>query len=168
MNKKQLAVVWVILVVSFCLPRLWKNCYAEKFYSYAIYELAIKSGKLDMNIATRAPDEASCRELAYSNPKTQGEWVLLESQCVAGSELDKIRDDIFNNRPITQVYLSYVNPAGFQTRTTFAGLTGDDSPMPGFPIDIPTELIMPTIFMVKESLESQGVKNIKIIYPKRK
>lgn len=168
MNKKQLAVAWVILAASFYLPQLWNNCYAEKFYSYAIYELAVESGKLDMNIVSRTPDDVSCRKLAYSNPETQGDWVLLESQCVAGSQPDKIRDDIFNNRQITQAYLSYVNPSGFQTRTTFAGLTGDKSPVPGFPIDIPTELLMPTILMVKEALESQGIKNIKIIYPKRK
>lgn len=163
-----LAIPILIAAASFCFPRLWLNCYAEKFYSYAIYELAIKSGKLDMNIVSRVPDDASCRKLAYSNPETQGEWVLLECQCVAGSQSDKIRDDIFNNRQITQVYLSYVNLAGFQTRTSFAGFTGNNSPMPGFPIDIPTELLMPTILMVKGSLESQGIKDIKIIYPKRK
>ncbi len=161
-------IVTLFLAVSFYLPRLQVKCYANNHYAYAIYELSGENGKMDMNMVSKTPNEESCRILASTNPKTQGEWVLLESQCVSGSERDKDLEAVFHNRPIEKVYLSYVNLGGFQTRISFLGLTGNDSPVPGFPIDIPTELIMPTINIMKESLEAQGIKNIKIIYPRKK
>ena len=60
------------------------------------------------------------------------------------------------------VYISYKNNDGLDTRITFVGVSTS-----GYPIDIPVKKVMPLINSMKLSLESAGIKDVRIVYPKR-
>lgn len=159
----------MVLAVLFSLTLMQRECYAKNYYAYCVYEFTDKTDKkIHMNVITKTFDEKSGKATANSNPKRQGKWVLIGTDCVRGNEYDKNFAAVFNNQPVMGVYLSYANLDGFETRIMFVGVTGNNSPLPGYPIDIPTEVIMPTINTMKQQLESRGLKNIKIIYPKTK
>lgn len=139
---------------------------ASTYYAYSVYEYENANGKkINMNVVSKTSDERTCRATANSNPKQQGAWMLLGTDCVTGSKYDQNFVAVFNNQPTKSVYLSYANLDGLETRINFVGVTGDDSPVPGFPIDIPPAQIMPLINNMKQSLEAVGIKNVRVIVP---
>lgn len=159
----------IIAMVLFGCAAYEVPCYAKDYYAGCIYELTGKSGtKYAMNVVTKTNDKATCEATANSNPKIQGKWILKGAECYVGAEYDENFSAVFNNQPTGSVYLSYINRDGFETRVNYVGLTGSDSPVPGFPIDIPVDKVMPLIDSLKQQLETVGVKDIKVIYPKKK
>ncbi|MDP8261911.1 MAG: hypothetical protein P9M13_01240 [Candidatus Ancaeobacter aquaticus] len=165
--KKLIYLFIVTIIINLAL--IQAECDAKNYYAFCIYELTGKSGKkIAMNIITKTYNHNTCKATANSNPKKWGKWILFGSESTTGDQHDKNFSAVFSNQPVMGVYLSYVNLDGFDTRVTFVGVAGKNSPVPGLPIDIPVKMIMPTINSMKQQLESAGIKNIKVIYPRNK
>ena len=141
---------------------IFSQAYAEaaNYYAYCVYETSIDGKKINMNVMTKTPSQDVCQTTVNSIPKSQGKWVLMGGDCTSGPGMDQTLSAIFNNQPTGQIYLSYRNLDGFETRINFVGVMTT----PGVPASIPAELLISEANSMKQSLEATGIKDIQVIY----
>ena len=151
-------------------------CFAENYYALTEHQIKGKSGTVyAMQTITKTSEEAACKKIAGQKSTSFGQWISSGSECFNGgvivvdqSSWDDWVRHMFENAMTSYPYISFSDLYGFPTRVKFVRLTGQDSPVPGFPVDIPTEQVLPLANAVIKSLEASGIKNAKIIYPESK
>ncbi|PIQ87869.1 MAG: hypothetical protein COV73_01880 [Candidatus Omnitrophica bacterium CG11_big_fil_rev_8_21_14_0_20_43_6] len=142
-------------------------CFAQDHY--ALVEVLIKNDAglvFIMNTITKTPNKESCDRILYPASLLKDKYPV-RTACVVGPEWDKRFGDAFANKPTAALYISYRDPNGYATRINTKMLAGADSPTPGRPVDPPLGELMAWANTMIDTLEKGGVKNAKIIYPRK-
>jgi hypothetical protein len=93
-------------------------------------------------------------------------WIRTE--CLKGKEWENLLGGLFANQPASTVYISYVDPSGYETRINSKVLTGLNSSTPGLPVDPEIKEAMLWANAMMKALKKGGIKNARIIYPAKK
>lgn len=153
-----------------------KNYYA--FNEFQILDHKDKEGNvLALQVVTKIFDKDSCEKVINAKSKSMGRWVSTGTFCAKGSDVtagtstwDETVDYMFTDQPKETggLYISLTDLSGFQTRFQFQILSGPKSPVPGFPVDVPPDDVLPLAEGFIKSLETSGVKDARIIFPTKK
>ena len=143
-------------------------CFAQDYY--ALVEVLIKNNAglaLTMNTITKVSDQKTCEKIL--NPINQlKDKYSVNTECVSGQEGEKLFADIFANKPASTIYISYVDPYGYETRINTKVLAGSNSSALSLPVDPPVKETILWASAMIEALEKGGIKNARIIYPAKK
>jgi len=143
--------------------------FADDYYAMTEHQLESNRGNTySMMTITKVPDKDTCEKVANQKSPTNGPWISSGKECVAGQEWDEQFEKVFANQPGSGLYVSFVDLNGYETRVKWMRLTGSNSPVPGFPIDLPTEGAVLWAKELMKVLEVAGTKNAKIIYPTKR
>ncbi len=91
----------------------------------------------------------------------------IRTECLTGKEWEDSLGGIFANQPASTIYISYVDPNGYETRINTKVLSGSNSTTPGLPVDLSIKEAMLWANVMIEALEKSGIKNARIIYPRK-
>ncbi|HNW39379.1 MAG TPA: hypothetical protein PKI44_03005 [Candidatus Omnitrophota bacterium] len=143
-------------------------CFAQE--SYALVEVLIKNDAglvFIMNTVTKAADQEACAKILRPIEQLKDQYQV-RTQCVSGAQWDKLFKDTFANKPASAIYISYKDPNGYETRVNTKVLSGADSANPGMPVDPPDQEVIAWAGSMITALEKGGIKNARIIYPRKK
>jgi hypothetical protein len=150
MKKILLTVLGVFFFVSWC--------FAQNYY--ACVEILIKNDKgsvFSLNTITRVFDSQACEKILHPINLLKDKYQV-KTECVSGPEGEKLFGNIFANQPTEDLYVSYKDFDGYETRISTKAQAVEN---PG------KEIINWAKAMIK-ALEKGGIKNAKIIYPVKK
>ena len=159
MKKILLAVLGVFFFTSLC--------FAQDYY--ALVEVLIKNDAgLDfaMNTITKVPNQQAGEKILSTVNQLKGQY-RVRTECVTGPQWEKLFGDTFANRPTSALYISYKDLDGYETRINTKVLTGSNSPVPGQPVDSPAKETIAWANAMIKALEKGGIKNARIIYPRK-
>ena len=142
-------------------------CFAQNYY--ALVEVLIKNDSglaFLMNTVTRTSDQRSCGEILSPINQLKDKYQV-RTGCLNGPEWDNLFGDVFANKPTSAIYISYKDLNGYQTRINTKVLGGVNSVHSGMPVDPPDKEIVAWANTMITALEKGGIKNARIIYPRK-
>ena len=119
-----------------------------------------------MNTITKVSDAQTCDKLLSPVNQLKAQYQV-RTECVSGPEWDKLLADTFDNKPTSALYISYTDPDGYETRINTKVLTVADASVPSSPAVPPAKETIAWANAMIEALGKGGIKNAKIIYPRK-
>ncbi|MBI3251860.1 MAG: hypothetical protein HYZ52_00875 [Candidatus Omnitrophica bacterium] len=166
-----------ISLEAFLRKKLFMPSFSENYYAIDEHQLLdSKDGEgniISMQTITKVFDENTCKKIAELKGKSFGKWVATGSLCVKGTKIhsgsmswDEMISYMFENRPkeTGELYVSFTDLHGYQTRLQFNILAGPKYPVPGWPGEIPAKDALPLASVFIKSLTASGIKDARIIY----
>ena len=156
--------IWLMVLGIFFFTTL---CFAQNYY--ALVEVLIKNYAglaFTMNTVTKVPDQETCEKVLSPINQLKGQYQV-RTECVAGQEWEKLFRDTFADKPTSAIYISYKDPNGYETRINTKALAGLNFPIPGLPVNLSIEKTIFWASAMMETLEKGGIKNARIIYPRK-
>lgn len=152
-RKGSMAYFLMQLCLVFVLLGLSREAHAENYYAFNIYRLQAGSGNIyEMGAVTKCTDLNTCELIAKQKATPIGKWECIEYECVHGVENDELFKYAFENKPTSELYISFTDLNGYETRINFMGL--------------PIAASAPLASAIVNSIKMQGITNARIIYPK--
>lgn len=157
MKKVLLTVLGVFFFTSWC--------WAQNHYALVQAQIKNDSGTTFlMNTITKVSNEEECEDIL--GPVRQlKDMYPIRTECLTGKEWEDLLGGLFANQPASTVYISYVDPNGYETRINSKVLAGLNSSTPGLPVDPEIKEVMLWAKAMIKALEKGGIKNARIIYP---
>jgi len=160
MKKILLAVLGVLFFTSWC----WAQNY------YAFVQVQIKNDRgttFLMNTITKTSDPETCEHI-LSPVRQLKDMYPIRTECLAGREWEDLLGGLFADQPASTAYISYVDPNGYETRINTKVIAGSNSSAPGLPVDPSIKDTMLWAEAMIKALNKGGIKNARIIYPRKK
>jgi hypothetical protein len=141
-------------------------CFAQDYYATVEHRVKHKDGTtFAAYTITKVPNEDACKKVSDQKSQLKDKLVV-RTLCATGQEWDKTFEDIFANKPVSMLYVSYTDRSGYETRTYMKVLAALNSPAPGLPVDLTPEAALVWANDAIKTLAASGIKNAKIIYSK--
>lgn len=142
-------------------------CWAQNYYAFVQAQIKNDSGTIFlMNTITKVFDQETCAEILSPVNQLKNMYSI-RTECLTGQEWDNLLGGTFANKPASSLYISYKDPKGYEIRINTKVLAGLDAPTPGLPVDPPIREIILWASAMMDALEKGGVKNARIIYPRK-
>jgi hypothetical protein len=143
-------------------------CFAQNYY--ACVEILIKNNTgsvFSLNTITKVSDPQACEKILHPINLLKDKYQV-KTECVSGPEWEKLFGDTFANRPADDLYIAYKDFNGYETRISTKFLTASGSSVSGQAVESPAKEIINWAKSMIKALEEGGIKNAKIIYPRKK
>ncbi len=139
-------------------------CFAQDYYAVVSHQMKDNTGITLVTYAvTKTPNEKECKKVLMQKGQLQDK-ALINIKCFTGQTADKLFKDMFANKSLSMLYISFVDLNGYQTRTYMKMLVGLKNSTPA-PQNIPIESATLWANATIKSLEGIGIKKAKIVYP---
>jgi len=138
--------------------------FAQNWYAVSTVEAIFKDGSKERtSIVTKVPDKDTCERVLLEKCYSAGNSKCVEKKCASGratlgsakKSLSKLTYDeffrnVFNKKPVSSVYLYFIDVNGFATVINL--LSSQNS-------------IIPLAKFMAEQAEKGGAKSVKVVYP---
>jgi len=142
-------------------------CWAQDYYAFVQAQIKNESGSTFlMNTITKVADKKTCESILSPVNQLKDSYSI-RTECLTGQEWEDAFGALFANQPAASLYISYRDPNGYETRINKKMLVTSGTPALQQLVDISLE---ESVFWAKsmlEALKKGGVKNAKIIYPRK-
>ena len=159
--KKILLITLGVFIFSSC-------CWAENYYAFV--QTQIKNDRdatFLMNTITKVPDKETCAKILSPVEQLKDRFPI-RTECLTGKEWEDSLERLFANQPASTAYISYVDPNGYETIINTKVLSDSNSSTPGLPVDLSIKEDILWAETMVEALKEGGIKNAKIIYPRKR
>lgn len=96
-------------------------------------------------------DEETCYEAAKLETVNPQDAKCISTYCASGKDYDEALTPLFNNCPVKELYVSFIDRYGYETRVDF--------------LKAPPEVIVSFAKDIAEKFEKGGAGEVRIIYP---
>jgi len=143
-------------------------CWAQNHYAFVQVQIKNDSGTTFlMNTITKVSDKETCENILSPVRQLKDMYSII-TECLTGQEWEDSLRWLFANQPASTVYISYVDPNGYETRINTKVLAGSNSLISDLPVDPPIKEAMLWANAMIKALNKGGIKNARIIYPAKK
>lgn len=112
----------IVLCAIFLLSNV---AWAKNYYVINGFKMIARSGNsYEMAVMTKVYDEDTAKKVMKEKSQPMGRWQSTYSDYASGSEQDRLYKTVFNNQPVSSLYVTLKDMNGHETRINFV-----DAPM---------------------------------------